>query len=385
MEKVRGSTNLTNGVRLYSEGEQALPCGERAVRVLMVEDSSVYQACVRKYLSTRTAPAFNVSVTSRLSEAVDYLKNALYVPDVILVDLSLPDSSGLDTLSKIIRHAEGIPVIVLTASEGDKLGLESVRQGAHDYLVKQLVSNDSLARCILYAIERRRLEESKLRQEAIRDFTDTLAHDLRIPMIGAEAVLDALLKVPRVGLTADQTQLLSALQESNRKQLALVRKLIEVYKYEPDCQLDFADVELEPLLLECIDQLENKKGSKISCNVSETISFIKADYEAMHLLFSNLLDNAARHGEAGAPISVTACERASFVAVDICNQGKALPDELKDGTFQHFWRTVPGKRYVAKTGIGLYLCDRIVNVHQGQIRCSSNEKQTTFTILLPKA
>lgn len=78
--------------------------------------------------------------------------------DVVLLDLSLPDSSGLDTFHRINNLGAAIPIVVLTGLDDHRVALEAVKSGAQDYLVKGRASDDSIVRCLRYAIERHRIE-----------------------------------------------------------------------------------------------------------------------------------------------------------------------------------------------------------------------------------
>jgi response regulator RpfG family c-di-GMP phosphodiesterase len=96
---------------------------------------------------------------------------------VVLLDLSLPDSEGLETLTKTHTSAPEVPVIVLTGLDDEAVGFEAVRRDAHDYLIKAEVTTALLSRAIRYAVERNRLldqlEEARERKrgdEEIRSF-----------------------------------------------------------------------------------------------------------------------------------------------------------------------------------------------------------------------
>src|SRR5207253_5078393 len=104
----------------------------------------------------------------------------------ILLDLSLPDSHGLETLSKMYSEAIGLPILVLTGLDDETLGLEAVQRGAQDYMVKGRIDGRLLVRAIRYAIERKQTEERIAHQierlAALRsiDIAITSSLDLRI-------------------------------------------------------------------------------------------------------------------------------------------------------------------------------------------------------------
>jgi DNA-binding response OmpR family regulator len=95
---------------------------------------------------------------------VNYLEDAVAAlnersPDIILLDLSLPDADGLATLSRLRHYAGQIPIIVLTGNRDEQSAIEAVRSGAQDYLVKGEFENRGLLRALHYAIERRNNED----------------------------------------------------------------------------------------------------------------------------------------------------------------------------------------------------------------------------------
>ncbi|MCD6117842.1 response regulator [bacterium] len=93
--------------------------------------------------------------------------------DIILLDLTLPDSSGLDTFKSIREHAGQIPIIVMSGLNDEKIAVDAVREGAQDYLVKGTVNSSLLARSIWYAIERKSLELEK--EKLINELEEALS------------------------------------------------------------------------------------------------------------------------------------------------------------------------------------------------------------------
>src|SRR5262249_54858402 len=76
--------------------------------------------------------------------------------DVILLDLSLPDSQGFDTFSKLRAYSQGLPVILLTGLEDEEVGIRAVREGAQDYILKGSINSSALARAVRFAVERQK-------------------------------------------------------------------------------------------------------------------------------------------------------------------------------------------------------------------------------------
>jgi diguanylate cyclase (GGDEF)-like protein/PAS domain S-box-containing protein len=126
------------------------------MKILLIEDNPVTIQVIRDMLSGVDPSAFVLECSLRLEDAIESLTTIK--PDVILLDLNLPDTTGINTLLVLVEHASDYPIVVLTAIDDEKIGLESVKQGAQDYLIKGEVTKELLARSLSYAVERKHME-----------------------------------------------------------------------------------------------------------------------------------------------------------------------------------------------------------------------------------
>jgi len=133
------------------------------IRVLLVEDNPGDARLIREMLSEAGGASFQPECVDRLAAGIERVTSGGL--DVVLLDLSLPDSSGLDTLHRMHAAAPEVPILVLTGYDDETVGVKAVQEGAQDYLVKGLVEGDLLVRAIRYAIERHRML-AKLEQYA---------------------------------------------------------------------------------------------------------------------------------------------------------------------------------------------------------------------------
>ena len=127
---------------------------DQTIKALLVEDDPDQAELLRKALAPSTR--FAMTHTKRLSEAVQRLNKEQF--DVVLLDLMLPDSQGLDTLDKAHAQASDVPIVVISNLKDEAVAVEAVRKGAQDYLVKGQLDGQMLSRTIRYAIERKRAE-----------------------------------------------------------------------------------------------------------------------------------------------------------------------------------------------------------------------------------
>src|SRR5687767_14010532 len=130
---------------------------QRKKRVLIVEDNAMDSSLITTMLRHRDG-GYEVIHAMRLSEAEEQIKQAAF--DVIISDLTLPDSQGLGTFSRLNAIAGNSPIIVISGTDDEELALKAVREGAQDYLVKGRFDAQSLRRALNYAIERQRAERA---------------------------------------------------------------------------------------------------------------------------------------------------------------------------------------------------------------------------------
>jgi diguanylate cyclase len=129
------------------------------VRVLLVEDNPGDARLVEILLS-ETGQEFDVRHVGTLGEALDELDQPF---GVVLLDLSLPDSAGLQTVERMRRAAPELPLVVLSGRDDEEVALQALHGGAEDYLVKGQGDGDLISRSIRYSIERKLAEENLAR------------------------------------------------------------------------------------------------------------------------------------------------------------------------------------------------------------------------------
>ncbi|TAN62820.1 sigma-54-dependent Fis family transcriptional regulator [bacterium] len=129
------------------------------VRILLVEDNPADARLVKEMLKDAatgglTSFEYDIIHAARLSEALKYLGSEGF--SVMLVDLDLPDSRGIETFLAVHKAAPSVPVVLLTGLADEAMGVKAVKEGAQDYLVKGQVDENALVRAIKYALERHR-------------------------------------------------------------------------------------------------------------------------------------------------------------------------------------------------------------------------------------
>jgi diguanylate cyclase (GGDEF)-like protein len=133
------------------------PMNDGANTVLLIEDNPGDARLIELMLSEDPDTPFRLSCVDRLSRGLEFLSSQK--PGIVLLDLSLPDSHGLETFDKVFAHSPAVPIIVLTGNDDQMLALSAVKTGAQDYLVKGKLDRELLVRAMHYSIERKRYQE----------------------------------------------------------------------------------------------------------------------------------------------------------------------------------------------------------------------------------
>ncbi len=366
-----------------------MPRLNKSVNIVLVEDDASFCTAVKAALSQYSEYAINS--TSSLSEALRLiveLNSAHREPSsnvVVLLDLNLPDSSGLSTFTTLKEHCAGVPVIILSGRDDEKLALQAIELGVQDYLVKGDITSRDLARSITYAMERSKLLADR------EDFIATLTHDLKGPLFGANRIL-ALVADGKFGpIQDDQKELLSRLQLSNVRLLEMITNLLEVYRFENNPgSLELSRVRLLEIARACVDDqipIAEDKDIELVLDAEPASSYlVNAEAFSIARVIRNLLDNAIKYTPRHGTVSLQLRESNGTVLVEISDTGPGVVEADQPFLFRRFFRGTSGLRYSRSTGLGLYLCKQIMQNHAGNVSYRSNPAGgSIFTLELPSA
>ncbi len=270
------------------------------MRLLLLEDDQADASRVRRELFGRLPDPAVVCVFTSLKDAIDQLESAEF--DVVLTDLNLPDSHGVETVKQLVDVAGDAIVIVLTGSNDEELGAAAISCGAHDYVCKDYLGENHLARTIRYAVERNTLIQE--RQEAREDLlVATTQEQLRI---GRE-LHDGICQLQTVALTKAE-ELLASLSPANGRAVAQTTELVEILnKIRTEVRAAVQDLMppelakhgLPSALSKLTRQWHNTNGIRCLCDVPTAIQ-LPSQHVALQLyrISQEALHNAVRHSQA---------------------------------------------------------------------------------------
>ena len=368
---------------------------EAAIKILLVEDSPYDAELLREMLLSVTSVHFEWVHVPRLAEAIHRLREERF--DTILLDLSLPDSHGQETLAKAYAQAHETPIVVLTGQNDENLAIRSVHQGAQDYLVKGEVDGAALVRSIRYAIERHRLvtelDRGRQQQLKIKDqFLSHVSHELRSPLAVIHQFVTILLDRLAGGLTPDQNEYLEIVLRNVNQLRRMIEDLLEVTRAEA------GKLGIYPQLIPLDEVIADVaagtrvaavgKGIQLTEEVSLDLPFAYADPNRLRQILMNLLDNAVKFTPEGGRITVRAMahwEDSHFLCVSISDTGCGIAPDEKEKIFEAMYQAKDAFPMTRKgLGLGLYICKELVTRHGGKIWAESERgRGSTFSFTLP--
>ncbi len=358
------------------------------IKVFLLEDNRDDADLIRRILGRKKGVRFDIDGAERLSTGIERLAQKRY--DVILSDLGLPDSCGLDAFIKIHTAFPDIPIIVLTGLDDEEMALRAVNRGAQDYLVKGELSSELFVKAIRYAIERQKIrmelknkvaEIGKLERER-ENMLSMFAHDIKnilVPAIGfIERILsgktdDARGRLERIfdGLLTIDQMVTSFLAHARMKAKgykpntapcdldALIRK-----------QIDFAMVQAE------------KKNIMIRYEPCECMPALDVDIVMVNRVVTNLLNNAVKYTGAGGLVVVKTLETDRQSRVEVQDSGQGISADKLPFLFDAYYRVSHDQK---GSGLGLTISKNIVEAHGGEMWVVSSPGQgSIFGFSLPK-
>lgn len=146
------------------------------IKTLLVEDSPSDARVIQELLKQSGGREIAVKHAARLGTALEKINAD--PPDAVILDLSLPDSKGLATFRRLHHHAAKLPIVVLTGLNDADVAVQTISEGASDYLLKNDLTGGALVRSLRYSLERKRMEESLRRSQRELALKNTIAQIL---------------------------------------------------------------------------------------------------------------------------------------------------------------------------------------------------------------
>ena len=360
-------------------------------RVLVVDDEPDNRELHRTLLEMKGHTVFDAG---NGAEALDMVKDAL--PDVILLDVMMPEMDGYEVCRRLKGDPETapVPIIMVTALAGRSDRLEGIDAGANDFLTKPVGAQDVILR-VRNSIYTKRLYDQvnesldRLRElEELRDnLTHMIVHDMRSPLMGICGSLELLQMTVADRLDEEDRDDMERALDSSRLLTEMVSSLLDVSRLEAGkMPLHRTVCGLEPVIVKAIDSLGSlARRASVRFVRPEGVVEAYCDADVTRRIITNLLGNAIKFTPPEKEVRIEAAMAGDRVRLDVHDAGPGIPEEYKSKIFQKFGQVESRKEgQKFSTGLGLTFCKLAVEAHGGEIEVSSViGSGSTFTVYLP--
>jgi signal transduction histidine kinase len=357
------------------------------IRALLIEDNPGDARLIREMLRDAGVghAAVELAYADRLALGLEQLTNQ--VTDVVLLDLSLPDSHGFDTFTAVHTHAPDIAVVVLSGLDDETLAIRAVQEGAQDYLVKGQVDGGAILRSMRYAIERQRLEAVRSDLERQRDeFFSSVSHDLRTPVAAIKAAIGVVLANMPPDMPVQLQRLLGNIDLAADELTSLIEDLLEMARLQSGrVELWRSSVDLREVIARAaraIEPLIQARGQRLLFSPPAQPMIASVDAERLGRVLRNLLGNAQKYGRENGTILVAVERNATEVCISVTDDGAGIALDDQERIFERFYRVTGSGS--AGSGLGLAIARGLVELHGGRVWVESTPgRGSTFRIALP--
>jgi signal transduction histidine kinase/HPt (histidine-containing phosphotransfer) domain-containing protein len=369
------------------------------IRVLLIEDNPGDARLVKEMLDESRDLRFGLECFSSLSSGLTRIKESR--PDVVLLDLSLPDCRGRETLATARAEAPEMPLVILTGLDDERLGLKLVKEGAQDYLVKGEFDSRLLSRSLYYSIERKRAEKLAAARDAALEasrlkslFLANMSHEIRTPMNAVIGMTRLLLDTQ---LSSKQRELTDTIWSSAKALLEIINDILDFSKIASgklifqEIDVDVAEVTASAMAL-FAEQVQTKKLAVASHIDADVPRLMRGDPGRLRQVLVNLIGNAIKFTDSGEVIVTvdreTETDERVALRFVVTDTGSGIPDEALHRLFQPFSQADSSTtRKYGGTGLGLAISAQLVEGMGGRIGVDSSPGKGSrfwFTVNLRK-
>jgi len=363
---------------------------QQKIRVLVADDEDALRSTVSAWL---TDEGFDVEQAANGLDAIKLVQSKDF--DIALLDIKMPGANGLEVLRYIKKNSVATEVVMMTGMSDVSMAVEAMKLGSREYLTKP-VDMEHLVPQLLTLI-RTRDAEDRIRQLQA-EHTARLLYDLHNPISGLRQSIEYLTKGMAGTISDHQKELLGYMTNSIDRVISLLNDMMDLTKLEGGrVRLNKGISNLADLIQEVVQEFRVPlQSNKVTLDIhaEPDLPAIEFDRQKIEQVVQNFLNNAVAHtpqqGTASVQIRKVAMvleegqQPSDFVMVSVFNSGPGIPKEELPLIFDRYRNVTSAKDSEKMTSLGLIVCQRIVEAHNGKIWVESEpNKGTTFSFALP--
>jgi two-component sensor histidine kinase len=294
---------------------------DEKVEILLFEDNPGDASLIEEMLEKFSDFPYKLKNVGTLNEGLSLLKERSF--DLILTDLSLEDSDGIDTFLDIHARNSRIPIIIFTASDDEKIGLDAIKKGAQDYLVKGQVNGRLMKRSIQYSIERKKIGEVLANVEIAHK--KEIHHRIKNNLQVISSLLSLQADKFKSKIEVMSSEVLDAFRESQDRITSIGFIHEELYKGEKIEDLDFS-LYLEKLTQNLFNtyRLMNSDIS-LSMDIEKNLFFDMDTAIPLGMIVNELISNSLKHAfpdKDNGKIQIKFCREKKFGCINCIEESK---------------------------------------------------------------
>jgi signal transduction histidine kinase len=363
---------------------------QQKINVLVADDEDGLRATISAWLGDE---GFNVKEASNGLDAIKLIQSDDF--DLALLDIKMPGANGLEVLRYIKKNSSATEVVMMTGMSDVNMAVEAMKLGAKEYLTKP-IDMDQLVPQLRVLIHARDAEERIRQLQA--EHTARLLYDLHNPISGLRQSIGYLVKGMAGTVSDHQKELLGYMTTSIDRVIGLLNNMMDLTKLEAGrVRLNSGISNLGDLVQEVGQEFRVPfQSNKVSLEVhaEPELPTIEFDRQKIDQVVKNFLSNAVKytppdgavviHVRKVAMVLEEGQQPSDFVMVSVFNSGPGIPKDEIPLIFDRYRNVTAAKDESKMTSLGLIICQRIIEAHNGKIWVESEpNKGATFSFALP--
>lgn len=366
----------------------------QSAKILVVDDNAENRALAQAVLEDEGYQVRSVSSGTEALREVDREE-----PDCILLDVRMPELSGLEVCRRLRSRGCDVPVIFLTAQRDIDTFDAAQQVGGDDFLTKPVRPGELLVRVQsglrlrqmgrelreqydLVRQQRDALMRLQLQRERLSSF---LVHDLKNPVSSLDLRAQQALRDPQ--LSEKTRRALLSIRDEARTLSHWIINLLDISRSDAGTlTVRRQAVEVRPLVEQVLSELELRAHhAEVRLGAQVAAVVIRADFDLLRRVLTNLVENAIRHAPQGTEVRVQAQLDGSHWRLEVSDEGPGIPGELREKIFEPFVQVESEERTVTRAGrgLGLTFCRVAVEAHGGEISVRDRKPGSVFVVRLP--